>query len=46
MREICGISRDGSNAVSIARVAESYGLISRAKNYGPKTITYTACVLY
>ena len=49
VRQDCGISRDGSNADSIVRAAGSYGLMARAKAYGPKTIREFAtfpCIIW
>ena len=49
VRKDCGVSRDGSNAVNIVQAAKSYGLIPRAKAYGPKSIREYAtfpCIIW
>lgn len=38
LRETCGISRDGSNALAIKRAAESYGMAVTARRAKPSTL--------
>lgn len=38
LREACGVSRDGSNAASMARAAESYGLDARGWSMEPEDL--------
>jgi NHLM bacteriocin system ABC transporter peptidase/ATP-binding protein len=49
VREDCGVSRDGSNAVNIVRAAKNYGLVYSANQYTPEQVTERAkfpCIIH
>ena len=49
IRDVCGVSRDGSSAAGIVKAAEFYGLKTSTKAYGPKMVRKFAsfpCILW